>query len=261
MIAKCPCDHCGENIEFSSEEFLSGSSVVCPHCGKETLLCVSRQAKPAPQSPAPASKPPQRFTAPARSKIPTVVWTVTGVFILCALCLTAFLIGKNSQRRSDQTSEGKPETVESKPKSDPPQFLQNLKDKQETVKKVAFPPQPTSGMEFFAKLLENFPERVVEPGKLEGKIGWMDAEFGDISSDFIEDYYLPDGMVGFTVEDKDGNSFYRCYAEKSKLGDSVLGLKRYEEIRISGQAMLFRMRDADNTFDVFFRVDSIQVIK
>lgn len=38
MIAKCPCDYCGVNIEFSTEEFLSGSSVPCPTCGKETTL-------------------------------------------------------------------------------------------------------------------------------------------------------------------------------------------------------------------------------
>ena len=40
MIAKCPCEHCGVNIEFSTEEFLSGSSVPCPTCGKETTLSV-----------------------------------------------------------------------------------------------------------------------------------------------------------------------------------------------------------------------------
>jgi uncharacterized Zn finger protein (UPF0148 family) len=48
MIAKCPCEHCGVNIEFATEEFLSGSAVTCPHCGKEMALYVSPQAKPAP---------------------------------------------------------------------------------------------------------------------------------------------------------------------------------------------------------------------
>ncbi len=46
MTAKCPCEHCGVNIEFATEEFLSGSSVKCPECGKETTLYVSPQAKP-----------------------------------------------------------------------------------------------------------------------------------------------------------------------------------------------------------------------
>jgi len=45
MIAKCPCDKCGENIEFATEEFLSGSSVACPHCGNETFLSVSPKPK------------------------------------------------------------------------------------------------------------------------------------------------------------------------------------------------------------------------
>jgi len=45
MIAKCPCDHCGENIEFATEEFLSGSSITCPHCGNETTLSVTPKLK------------------------------------------------------------------------------------------------------------------------------------------------------------------------------------------------------------------------
>src|SRR5882724_9851969 len=53
MITKCPCDHCGENIEFATEEFLSGSSIICPHCNNETTLSISRQAKPAPKSATP----------------------------------------------------------------------------------------------------------------------------------------------------------------------------------------------------------------
>jgi DNA-directed RNA polymerase subunit RPC12/RpoP len=49
MIAKCPCEHCEVNIEFATEEFLSGSTITCPHCGKETHLFVSPQAKPVPK--------------------------------------------------------------------------------------------------------------------------------------------------------------------------------------------------------------------
>lgn len=46
MTAKCPCEHCGVNIEFSTEEFQSGSTVACPTCGKDTSLYISPQAKP-----------------------------------------------------------------------------------------------------------------------------------------------------------------------------------------------------------------------
>lgn len=62
MIANCPCDNCGENIEFATEEFLSGSSVTCPHCGKETFLSVS--PKPKSSAVSPPKLPPPKANAP-----------------------------------------------------------------------------------------------------------------------------------------------------------------------------------------------------
>ena len=41
----------GVNIEFATEEFLSGSSVLCPTCGRETTLFVSPEARPDYQTP------------------------------------------------------------------------------------------------------------------------------------------------------------------------------------------------------------------
>jgi len=35
------------NIEFATEEFLSGSSVICPQCGKEKTPILSVRSKPA----------------------------------------------------------------------------------------------------------------------------------------------------------------------------------------------------------------------
>jgi hypothetical protein len=65
MIAKSLCEHCGVNIEFATEEFLSGSSVNCPTCGKETTLNVSPQAKPAPKvESANESQPPPTLLTP-----------------------------------------------------------------------------------------------------------------------------------------------------------------------------------------------------
>jgi len=65
MIAKCPCEHCGVNIEFATEEFLSGNSVKCPKCGKETTLYVSPQTKPEPKvESANKSQPPPTSPAP-----------------------------------------------------------------------------------------------------------------------------------------------------------------------------------------------------
>jgi hypothetical protein len=68
MIGKCPCEHCGENIEFATEEFLSGGSVACPHCGKETTLYVG--IKPVTKTAVSVPPPPQKFTAPVAPVIP-----------------------------------------------------------------------------------------------------------------------------------------------------------------------------------------------
>jgi hypothetical protein len=89
MIAKCPCEHCGVNIEFATEEFLSGSSVPCPTCGKETPLYVSPQAKPMPKPAAPATPPPQKFIAPVtsgqqKSSLKFLPWII--VAVLVAVC-------------------------------------------------------------------------------------------------------------------------------------------------------------------------------
>jgi predicted nucleic acid-binding Zn-ribbon protein len=87
MIAKCPCEHCGVNIEFATEEFLSGSSVDCPHCGKETFLYASPQAKPAPKPAAPAEPPTQKITAPAtsgqqKSNLNFLPWIIVAVLVV-----------------------------------------------------------------------------------------------------------------------------------------------------------------------------------
>lgn len=57
MIAKCPCDVCGENIEFSTDEFHSGSSYVCPHCQGQTVIFVSPKKKVPPSAPPPPPPP------------------------------------------------------------------------------------------------------------------------------------------------------------------------------------------------------------
>jgi len=241
MIAKCPCDHCGENIEFASEEFLSGSAVSCPHCGKGTTLYVG--IKPAPKPAEPVPLLPQRFTAPARSKIPIGVWIGTGVFVVCALCFASILIGKNLQKHSDQTSGTK---------NNLPKFLQNLKEKSAATEKPIYPSPPTSGVEFSAKLLINFPERVNR------EQGWMDAKFVEIDNSPIEEL-MGGGYTSidasFTVEDKNGDLFQNCLVKKDEFGDQLLQLKDGDYIRIKGQAVSMM------TSELWIRVDSIQVIK
>lgn len=36
MIAKCPCEKCGSNIEFDAQNL--GEDIVCPHCKSGTRL-------------------------------------------------------------------------------------------------------------------------------------------------------------------------------------------------------------------------------
>jgi hypothetical protein len=266
MIAKCPCDHCGKNIEFATEEFLSGSSVTCPHCGRETFLSVSPKPKPAvsslsklppPKPTAPTIPPPQKFTAPARSTIPKAIWIGAGILVLCALCFASILIGENLQKHSDQTSGTK---------NNLPPFLQNLlKGKSAATKRPDFPPPPSSGVEFSTKLLENFPERFEIPGTLEGKIGWMDGEFNSIDNLYIENTPYLDidkaTSVGFSIYDKHGDPFFNFYANKAQFGDFLLNLKQFAQIRIIGQARMVREAGTDATFELWLRVDSIQIIK
>jgi predicted nucleic acid-binding Zn-ribbon protein len=101
MIAKCACDHCGENIEFSTEEFLSGNSIPCPHCGKETFLSVSPKSKPTSISrPKPAAPiiPPQQFKASAKSKVPNIQSFIPWAIVLISVCINLFLFHRLSTR-------------------------------------------------------------------------------------------------------------------------------------------------------------------
>jgi len=119
-------------------------------------------------------------------------------------------------------------------------------------------------MEFTSKLLKFFPEKVEgSGGTLEGKLGWMDVDFDQISNIEIEGNNRLDSRVqiGFEVYDKNGDAFDLCYAEKSKLGDLLIGLKNGDKIRMLGQAMSVLRTGTDATFDAWFHVDSIQVIK
>ena len=106
MIAKCPCEHCGVNIEFATEEFLSGSSVPCPTCGKETLLSVSHQAKPAPKPAAPVVAPPKNFipdkkpVAPVSERVSTTALTALLFLNLAATIAAGVIIFLIWQRQS-----------------------------------------------------------------------------------------------------------------------------------------------------------------
>ena len=78
MIAKCPCDHCVKNIEFTTEEFPLGSKVACPHCQRETVLFAPEQK----------SVPPI-IEAPKRKRL--LIFTSLGL-VLCGLGFAAILM-------------------------------------------------------------------------------------------------------------------------------------------------------------------------
>src|SRR5262245_12008872 len=53
---KCPCSHCGGNIEFEAEH--EGTETQCPHCGKTTVLRANAQPPPVIPPAAPLEPPP-----------------------------------------------------------------------------------------------------------------------------------------------------------------------------------------------------------
>ncbi|SRR6266404_3962826 len=55
MLFNCPCEHCGNRIEFEAEN--AGQLAQCPNCGRETTLYVSKSSPSAPASPGGPSRP------------------------------------------------------------------------------------------------------------------------------------------------------------------------------------------------------------
>jgi len=67
---KCACRHCNGRISFPANA--AGSSIACPHCGKETpLIAPGVSASAAAPTPAPAHAPAPAPAAPVRAKAPT----------------------------------------------------------------------------------------------------------------------------------------------------------------------------------------------
>jgi len=64
--------------------------------------------------------------------------------------------------------------------------------------------QQTGMIEFTTQMIDNFPEKVDDHD------GWMDVKFVQL----YDDYVYPRMELGFWVEDKNGDSFFKCYTEK-----------------------------------------------
>jgi hypothetical protein len=72
MKTKCSCNNCSGHLEF--DESAAGSTVVCPHCGMDTLLFIpfveraQEKPKPTPPPDPPPSQPiPSPVTLPRKS--------------------------------------------------------------------------------------------------------------------------------------------------------------------------------------------------
>jgi hypothetical protein len=99
--------------------------------------------------------------------------------------------------------------------------------------------QNTGMIEFTAKLIEHFPEKVLPYQK-----GWMDVTFNDLSQSEVE---VPEMEIGLFVTDQNGDSFFRATIFKqlnrpeldtaavpNPLANAVLNFKRGDKIRLIG---------------------------
>ena len=118
-------------------------------------------------------------------------------------------------------------------------------------------------IEVDTKLIENFPEKV------NYKIGWMDCKFGELYNGNVD---FSDLEVGFTIYDKNGDSFSKCKLPKSTYLsqsdrdqnierpnpqiDVLMGLKRGDKIRLLGMAS-----EPLNSSQSEFLVQEIRIIE
>jgi predicted nucleic acid-binding Zn-ribbon protein len=229
MIVQGQCQHCAGIYEYEA----GSKSEFCPHCGKETFCT-----------------PPKKITASdaanrQKSSMKFLPWIIVAVLVVVSGFLAVNFSREHAQRI---LLENKLPAAQS----------DAVGTNSASTKKPDYPPPPTSGMEFMAKILKNFPER------MDKQHGWMDATFWKIDNLPVKELMGDDAdaaaFVAFTVSDKNGDWFENCVGEKSKLGDQLIQLQDGDRIRISGEAANMEKSDT-GSFDVFLRVDSIQVIK
>ena len=99
--------------------------------------------------------------------------------------------------------------------------------------------QNTGMIEFTAKLIEHFPEKILSYQK-----GWMDVTFNGLSQSGVE---VPEIEIGLFVTDQNGDSFFRATIFKqlnrpelntpavpNPLANAVLNFQRGDKIRLIG---------------------------
>lgn len=105
MFAKCICNNCPGHIEFDAKDV--GRTVVCPHCGVETVLYVAqgltskKEAQAAPPPKPNVVQPPAAKPAVAPKKIGSQknIWVSASVTGLCIFVALIFLGQKRHQNQ------------------------------------------------------------------------------------------------------------------------------------------------------------------
>jgi hypothetical protein len=116
--------------------------------------------------------------------------------------------------------------------------------------------QQAGMIEFTTKLIENFPEKV------DDQSGWMDAKFAELYD--AEVYTRLE--LGFWVEDKNGDSYFKCFLEKEFHGNNfpldlsdtkpnplvsvITGLKRGDRVRLIGKVVPFSFYSDHRLFHI-----------
>jgi hypothetical protein len=122
--------------------------------------------------------------------------------------------------------------------------------------------QLTGMTELTPKFLENFPE------KADGKTGWMDCEFLELENIYASEN--PSLYLGFSVQDKNGDCFGKCIAEKiigenpnrisNPLIEQISKLKRGDKIRLIGEKSALSFDD-DMKGRWIFSIDKVEIIE
>lgn len=105
MLAKCPCQHCSNQIEFEVADFeesgndfrsIYGQKVQCPHCGKETILCMEK----------PQSKEMARPGKPMKGNLPTAILLNLAGVVLFIIGCGLVASGCNGESLEESNPEG-----------------------------------------------------------------------------------------------------------------------------------------------------------
>jgi hypothetical protein len=107
MIAKCDCQQCGQPLEFEAEH--NGQFIICPECGKGTVLLLPTQTKTQTAAAPPPAKP--KIKDPIESGIVMTLEGIGGAFFIIGVLgvavgvLAVFMIASLGGNNGSQPEE------------------------------------------------------------------------------------------------------------------------------------------------------------